>query len=241
MLLLHGGWGGAAMHWSSVWDALASSFRVIAPELPGVGDRDARGLPSIDDYAAWVDDLLTTLAVDRVWCVGNSFGATIAWQLSARLGERCVGIVLVNGPPPGPTPAWVKSFARGGIGRRVCRALYRRLSFTPAVSSRAFADPSRAPAELHRTLASPSPAMIETLLDVIAAGANTAPRPRCPILLVWGASDRLPGTGIAKAEALHRAWPGSQLVAIPAAGHLPQCEQPTLFVDAIRGFAGRAA
>ena len=237
LLLLHGAWGGAALHWAPVWNALASSFRIIAPELPGVGDDDTPGLPSIDHYASWVEELVTALGVERVLCVGNSFGATIAWQLSARLGARCAGVVLVNGPPPGPTPGWLKSLAQGGVGRKVCRALYRRLSFSPAVVSRAFADTSRAPAELIRTLASPRAAMIETLLDIIAAGATTAPRPHCPILLTWGASDRLPGTGIAKAEALHRELSGSQLVAIPNAGHLPQCEQPSLFVDAIRAFA----
>lgn len=35
VLLLHGGWMGAALHWSGVWDRLAQRARVVAPDLPG--------------------------------------------------------------------------------------------------------------------------------------------------------------------------------------------------------------
>ena len=37
ILLVHGGWGGAEMHWSRVWEPLARRFRVIAPICRGSG------------------------------------------------------------------------------------------------------------------------------------------------------------------------------------------------------------
>ena len=42
VLLIHGGWTGAALSWSRVswsrvWEALAARYRVVAPDLPGLG------------------------------------------------------------------------------------------------------------------------------------------------------------------------------------------------------------
>jgi pimeloyl-ACP methyl ester carboxylesterase len=82
IVLVHGAWGGAEMHWSRVWERLAERFRVIAPELPGIGDRSLPGLPSFDAYADWIARLLGSLNVPSAWCVGNSFGAPVVWQLA---------------------------------------------------------------------------------------------------------------------------------------------------------------
>lgn len=49
LLLLHGAWGGAQMHWSTVWDALTERCRVIAPDFPGLASESSSiprlGLP----------------------------------------------------------------------------------------------------------------------------------------------------------------------------------------------------
>src|SRR5262245_39416316 len=82
---LPGGWHAAELHWAPVWERLTARFRVVAPELPGVGDPATPGLPSFDAYADWAASLLAALDVERVTCVGNSFGGAVAWQLAARL------------------------------------------------------------------------------------------------------------------------------------------------------------
>jgi 2-hydroxy-6-oxonona-2,4-dienedioate hydrolase len=235
LLLIHGAWGGAAMHWAGVWDALAERFRVIAPELPGIGDGEAPGLASFDAYAGWLAELLVAVDADGAWCAGNSLGAAVAWQLGALLGARCRGLVLVNGPPPRPAPAAVRALA-ALAPQRLLRALYRQLSFAPPVLARAFADVTRAPRALTRVLADPPPAQLDVLVGLIARGASTARRPAAPLLLLWGASDRLPGTGPDAARKLQRTITGSELVLVPSAGHCPQLEQPAAFVDAITSF-----
>jgi 2-hydroxy-6-oxonona-2,4-dienedioate hydrolase len=235
LLLVHGAWGGAALHWEPVWDALARRFRVIAPELPGVGDPDASALASFDAYADWLVELLHTLGAERVWCVGNSLGAAIAWQLAARLGERCAGVVLVNGPPPAMLPGAVRALASSRPGRALFRALFRRLNFSPGVATRGFADPAHVPAELAHTLAAPPAARIETLIDLVLAGARAA-APARPTLLLWGAADRLPATGAGAAKKLGDTL-DARLVLLSDAGHCPQLEQPAAFVAALERFA----
>jgi pimeloyl-ACP methyl ester carboxylesterase len=156
ILLVHGGWGGAEMHWSRVWEPLARRFRVIAPELPGIGDRAQPGLASFDAYADWLVQLLGSLRVPRAWCVGNSFGAAVVWQLSARLEARCRGVVLVNGMAPFVVPSLVRrAFSTTPVRQLITRA-YRKAAFSPPVVQRgAYADPSLVPAELTRVLADP--------------------------------------------------------------------------------------
>jgi pimeloyl-ACP methyl ester carboxylesterase len=55
-----------------------------------------------------------------------------------------------------------------------------------------------------------------------------------PTLLIWGASDGL--VSVAYAEAYRALIPGAKLVVIPAAGHLPQVEQPGVFLDHVLSF-----
>ena len=47
-----------------------------------------------------------------------------------------------------------------------------------------------------------------------------------PTMIIWGEQDRV--FPLSVGEELHRTIPGSQLVRIPGAGHLPQWEQPDL-------------
>jgi pimeloyl-ACP methyl ester carboxylesterase len=52
-----------------------------------------------------------------------------------------------------------------------------------------------------------------------------------PTLILWGESDRILGTK--DADRLHRPIPHSQLIWIPAAGHVPHLEKPDLTAQEI--------
>ncbi len=240
LVLVHGGWGGAEMHWMPVWERLSERFQVIAPELPGIGDRSLPGLPSFDAYADWLVQLLGSLRVPRAWCIGNSFGAAVVWELAARLGARCRGVVLVNGMPF-EMPPLMRAVAAIAPVRRLLRGLYVKLVFSPAVLPRAYADPARAPAELKRVLTDPPPAQVDLILGIAYGGGRPAPPPSVPVLILWGEADRLPGTAPETARKLQRSVAGSQLIFIPSAGHCPQVERPGEFVDAIASFVTSAA
>ena len=67
ILLVHGGWGGATMHWASVWNRLAKRFAIIAPDLPGIGRTDQPALGSVVDYAHWIEHLMDALEAPSAW------------------------------------------------------------------------------------------------------------------------------------------------------------------------------
>jgi pimeloyl-ACP methyl ester carboxylesterase len=236
LLLVHGAWGGAAMHWAPVWNRLAERFRVVAPDLPGLTEGTARGPGTLQEYGRWLEQLLDTVGVSAAWCVGNSFGAALAWRFASQAPARCRGLVLVNGTPPPPVPVPIRRlFARAPL-RQLMMAMFRWNAFSRSTIDRAFADPHRAPVELTRILAQPSPPQLEVVRDVILGEDSPLPPPRTRLLLLWGEADRLMGAGRNAANRLHRSLPGSQLRFIPAAGHLPQVECPEAFASALMAF-----
>lgn len=234
VMLLHGGWGGAAMHWSGVWDRFAQHFRVVAPELPGLGDRSTAGCTSLGDYVNWLNALLGELGVTEVLCVGNSFGASLAWSFAGRNPACCVGVVLVDGYPMPRTPPILRWLGKLALGRNLLRRMVRR-SYSPNAWLPAFADTGHAPAEL-RTLLNDAPSiMIETFLDCLIEG-DGPPTPKAPVLIVWGESDHLPTSALKVGKKLAVKLPGSRFVSLANAGHFPQLERPEQFVEVIESF-----
>ncbi|MGK3966985.1 alpha/beta fold hydrolase [Sorangium sp. So ce118] len=235
LLLVHGGWGGASMHWAPVWDQLAERFQVIAPDLPGIGRTDTPGLGPLGAYARWIERLLDALGVSSAWCVGNAFGAAVVSCFATQCTACCRGLVLVNGAPLPPLPRAVGWLGTQPLPRKMLRALVLKQAYNPRILGRAYADPGRAPAALRDVLKQASPPQVEAVIDAYIHGGPRAPLGLTP-LLVWGEADRLVGSSARDAKKLHASLPGSQLTFIPATGHMPQVENPEAFVDAVSRF-----
>lgn len=99
LALLHGG-NGSWRHWVRNIPALSERFRVVAPDLPGLGESaDAPQPPSQHDIAQVVaDGLDAVIGRDtRYDIAGFSFGGMIGALVAAAHGER-VRSLTVNGP-----------------------------------------------------------------------------------------------------------------------------------------------
>lgn len=235
VLLLHGGWGDAAMHWSRVWHRLSLHFHVVAPDLPGLGDVTQPGRACLAAYVTWLEALLDALDVAHVICVGNSFGASLAWSFAGRAPERCQALVMVDGFALPRTPAPLLWLGRNRLGRAMVRTLVNLVSFTPRLLPRAFADPRHAPPEVRESLQDAPTKRLETFVACMLAG-DGPPAPLAPILVLWGEMDRLPGTRLDVGKKLAASLPGARFVSLAQAGHFPQLERPEEFVHAIEAF-----
>ena len=239
LLLLHGGWAGAAAHWSCVWNALADRFRVIAPELPGITGGPEGALATFGVYGLWLDELLDALGIERAWLVGNSFGATVGWRFAAQAPHRCHGLVMVNGFPAPRFSLIPAILLRRTPLRRLALLQLRQLIYGKRALRAAFPEPRRAPAEIVQSLTAPPPRQLAAMLDLLLSGEAPCPPPRVPALLLWGAADRLPGCDEAAARRLAASLRDPEFALLVGAGHLPQIDRPAEFVATLTDFAAR--
>jgi pimeloyl-ACP methyl ester carboxylesterase len=240
LLLVHGGWGGAATHFGPVLEPLSERFQVIAPDLPGIGDLDQPGLGSLAAYAKWLRALLDALDVPSAWLVGNSLGVSVICRLALDFPERCRGMVFVNGFPMPETPPLLRRLGERRFGRRLLAAIEKRVAYTPSALARGFVDPEKVPDALRALVRQKKPSLVSVVADVMVQGGGAPGAYPAPPLLLWGQDDHLPGTSARAARRLHASYPGATLTFVRNAGHLPQIENPNAFVDALTAFVEKA-
>lgn len=116
LILLHGGYG-SWTHWIRNITTLAARYRVIAADLPGLGDSAMPPTPHTPEtLAAILDSGLDGVmpSHERFHLVGFSFGALLGGHLAAKRGAQLRSLTLVGatslGLPRGPMrelqPMW---------------------------------------------------------------------------------------------------------------------------------------
>lgn len=149
--LLHGGFG-SWLHWVRNIEALASVRRVLAVDLPGLGDSVSVPKPVTPERigAVVADGLDRCLGAGQsVDLVGFSFGGLIAGQVAARLGARAGTLTLV-----------------GASGLGLQRQRYELVRRTPQMDDAALRE---AQAHNVRTLMLHDPACIDELALAVQA------------------------------------------------------------------------
>src|SRR3954451_23041334 len=246
IVLLHG-WSDSADTWRPLLAQLgARGRRAIAVDLPGFGAatrlHDGAVLPQLDAFAA---DLVESWAEkEPVVVAGTSLGGCVALRLAEHPGNlRLVGVVPVA-PDGLELPSWFDPIEEDPIVRRLLSMpvpvpgeLVRR-GQAKAARKLAFSHPS----ESQRAVVEAFGRDGETRADVAAlleSGRKLAPELlnapfdlvgiRCPVLLVWGAYDRmLPHSD---ARMALDALPTTQVELIEGCGHHPQLEATRRLAD----------
>lgn len=221
VLFLHG-FGGDLNNWLFNLDAVAEQHPVIALDLPGHGESDAR-LPGtgLADLAAFVGKFLDALGVPKAHLVGHSLGGAVAARLALDAPDRVASVALVN-------PAGLGEDINAGYTDGFVKAASRR-ELKPVVEM-LFADPSLVSRQLLDDLLKYKrlDGVTELLADLGGrqfGGGRQAERPvrqlgGLPLLVVWGAEDKV----IPAAQAA-LAPQGADVHVLPGAGHMAMMEK----------------
>jgi 3-oxoadipate enol-lactonase len=100
-LLLQHGFGRSGKFWFNLIPYLARFYRVICPDLRGVGQsvfRDGMKSVSLDSYLSDLTAIVDDFGVERIHIAGESQGGILALAFAARKPER-VRTVSVFSPP----------------------------------------------------------------------------------------------------------------------------------------------
>lgn len=238
IFLLHGGLGDAQWHWHTVWETLAETYNVAAPDLPRFGNTVELPRASYAELIEWLARVQELVGMSRAAFIGNSFGASLARLYAAAHPERVTHLILVDG---GQIPR-VPTFARRLLAAPILAPLFewmRQQAFSEKGIRRAFANQNVVTPKVLAASQNASHGFVALMRQVLMDELPAAQTPLAPTLLVWGERDKL--ANLTRAYQLARELdaaetPIAQLALIKHAGHLPQLEDPASFVKIVREF-----
>ncbi|MDP9026111.1 MAG: alpha/beta hydrolase [Actinomycetota bacterium] len=232
VLVLHGGGGPFTI--APIAAHYEADSHVLLPTHPGWdGTPRPDGVADIPALGALYLQLLADRDLREVLVIGSSLGGWIAAEMAASDTEHRIGrLVIIDGAGIEVPEHPVVNFF-GLTLRQIAEHSWHN-------PERGFIDPSTLPPE--RIAA--QRANMQTMGVYTARHGMHDPALQSrlglvsiPVLVLWGASDRVftPGYGRAYAAA----FPNARFEVIAEAGHLPQLEQPVATFAALDGFLGR--
>ena len=240
LLLLHGGVESGAGIWAPVFDRLAATHRVVAPDLPGLGESEPLPALDADSFASWLRGVLQAVGLGRPTVMAHSLGGSLAARFAGGAPGELSGLVVYGAPGIGPyrmPPRAMYCAIRFSLrptaanAERFDRFLLHDLDATRARDPgwyRAFDEYNRTQARVKHVK--------QTMNRLVSLGTKRIPdeqlrRIDCPVHLVWGRHDRLVPLETAGAAVDAHGWP---LHVVEDAAHAPHIEQPDAFLDVIR-------
>ncbi len=216
--------------WQPQVDGLASSSRIITPDLRGFGESEASsGMVTMDRFADDVAALLEALGTGPAVLVGHSMGGYVALAFARRHVESLRGLVLVATRAGRDAP-------EAAAGRRTTAENVRAEGIQGVIDGMTpkMLAPGNTDARMLEDVSSlMTPASRE---GVIGALLGMAERPdstasltdiSVPTFVVTGDEDSI--IDPAESEAMANAIPGGLLQVIPDAGHMVAYEQAGVF------------
>ena len=242
IVLVHGLFGDY-LDWAPVLAPLSAGHHVIALDLPGFGGSDAPpGGCTLEAYAESLEAFFAALDLKDFLLVGNSLGGMICSYYAARHATRLRGLILVSS-------AGMRAYSdeeRGLVAERFSASalsLLRPEHIEPLFTINfARQTPQREAYMQHQRTKLGWPHR-EEYSQVLSACAQMAFVHQVvpwlegidkPILLLWGDADPVFPLALAQAALPHLKRPS--LKVIHEASHMPQMDQPELFVAAVEDF-----
>lgn len=240
LALLHGGYG-SWTHWIHNVEPLAKRYRVLVPDLPGLGDSD---MPSEPDRAessadAVASGLLSLIGNDEtVDIAGFSYGGLIGGLAAERMGTGARGLVLVGS---------------GGLGvrrgapielttwRDLPNEAAKRAAHTENLAILMIADRKNIDdLSVYLQVRNATRARLRSrALSRIPALPTAIPRMRARLHGLWGERDITAQGALDQIrDLLQSLQPGSGFTVIPRAGHWVQYEAAEAFNQTLADLLG---
>ncbi|GBC62683.1 alpha/beta hydrolase [Desulfonema ishimotonii] len=225
LVLIHGA-GGDHAHWPEALRRLPG-VRVYAPDLPGHGQSGGNGRQSVEDYATFVDGLVSGLGLENVTLAGHSLGGAIVQTLALRAPRWLSRIILVG----------------TGARLRVHPDIIRGILAAPEETIARVCQWSFGPTASESLIRSVREGLLQTAPEVIHGDYSACNQfdvtdwladISLPALVISGDADRM--TPLKYGQHLARNIPGATSSVIEGAGHMMGLEKPDALIRCIRAF-----
>src|SRR3984893_2508135 len=223
-ILVHG-WATDANYWNAQFGPLKAKYTVVAVDLAGHGGSTAsRKDWSMGNYGEDVATVARMLPNQQIILVGHSMGGTVALEAARRIGDRVIGIIVVDalksiGLPPTPQPEIQKRVAPfrtdfiGAVRKYVTEELFEK-GADPLFVQKVAYDMSLEPPEVG----------VPSLKALLSVDFKTVlPDIKVPVLAI---NSDLGATDVAR---IKKSLPAFKAEVIPHTSHFLMMEVPDKF------------
>jgi pimeloyl-ACP methyl ester carboxylesterase len=209
LLMLHG-WGDSLHSFDSLVHHLGG-YRIIRLDLPGFGNTELpRGEWDVGDYARFVAEFCSKLALQPQYLLGHSFGGRIIVKgmSNSILSAQKLTLIGSAGVADRPTVQNKAFMAIAKMGKLMLKPFPKSWYLNLR-------------RELYKVTGGDyvsAGALSETFVNVINEDlSKDAPQISAPTLLIWGEDDLV--TPVSEGKKLKHLIPNSELYVLPGAGH----------------------
>ncbi len=222
--------------WGPQRDALADEYRVVAPDLPGHGDRADESF-DLEDALAVLDDVVDELADGNAILVGLSLGGYVVTEYASRSPDKVDGLVIVGSSANPVRGMNLVTRLTGAVARLATRSDriergVQRLGERWVRNRELDPDHEREILEsgiFPREFGTPGP-------DLAGRDVREMLRTyRGPVLVVNGERDKVMRRG----ERDHAAAAGADVVVLEGVGHVCNLHRPETFTKVVDQFVRR--
>jgi pimeloyl-ACP methyl ester carboxylesterase len=249
LILLHG-FGASLYSWHAVMEPLGQMGTVIAYDRPAFGLTERPlSWTGINPYGPEANgDLLLGLMdhfqIRQVILVGNSAGGTVAMNFALAHPDRVQALILVDPAvfTSGGLPGWAQPLLNTPQMNHLGPWIARQIKGSgPELLRTAWHDPSKITSDVLEGYTKPLRAenwdkalWFFTVASRDSGLTRHLSEFRMPVWIITGDDDRVVPT--AQTRQLAGEMPGAVLFEIKDAGHVPQEEQPEIFLTDVSGF-----
>lgn len=239
LMLIHGGTQAGALLWWRVLPQLCKRYRVIAPDLPGLGASEPMRALDAAAFGQWLRRLIEQTCDQPPAVIAHSAPAALVARFAAEHADLLRQQVLVDATGLGrfrPQPAFLSAVLRFNI-RPSPRNLERfnRWPYLDPDLTRSQDRERHKAVDRYLLARAAVPHVKRAMRQLIKSGTRRIPdaelrRIDVPTALVWGRHDRMALLRHAQATSARLGWP---LHTVNDAGHLPHVEQPEAFISTL--------
>ncbi|HEX8492952.1 MAG TPA: alpha/beta hydrolase [Pyrinomonadaceae bacterium] len=238
VVLLHGYPFNRSM-WREQVEVLSDSYRVITPDLRGLGETTAAGdVAAMDEMARDVAALLDELEIRRAVVGGLSMGGYVTFSFYRRFPLRVRALILADTRPQADTDEARRS--RMEQAQTILRDGMEAIAdsfLTKVLAPATLAEQPNTVSRVRRMITSTNPQGAAAALQGMAARSDQTdflPGILAPTLIIVGSLDKL--TPRQDAELMRREIRGSRLEVISGAAHISNIERPAEFNRSLADF-----
>ena len=239
LILLHGGIECGAAYWAPVIAPLADRHRVVAPDVPGLGESEPLARFDAESFGRWFEAFVKATCPQPPIVVAHSLLGSLVARFAASRASALARLVVYAAPGVAHYRMPVRLMVIAGLfslsPSERSEERFERFALLDLDRARRRTPEWFAAFAAYNLRQARRPSVKGAMSQVLAAGKARVDgadlrRIDVPVSLLWGRHDRMVPLVVAERAAADLGWP---LHVVEDVAHVPHIEDPGAFLDGL--------